>query len=228
MKMRIIMALLMLVLLSGCVSDKSQTEYPTESSQLETTVDAEAEVLDASATILPLPDFTMETLDASTVNVSFEQENFYRDASGSIRMKMQVYSYEKFDLVDIFVLKAGDSIFLAGEAITVNMVERNDNGTVLVNGGLDEGGFDLATDDSGIYYVQGYSDMKSWYLIGETEFPVSDDFVFTDSSDLDRGTVIYDAEDLFNGVPEYGYQPQNTNIRIENGQVVAMERIYTP
>lgn len=228
MKMRIIMALLMMVLLSGCVSDNSQQEHPTESAKLETTVDAEAEVLDASATIQPLPDFTMEILDDATVNVSFEQENFYRDASGRIRMKMQVYSYEKFDLVDISMLKAGDSIFLAGEAITVNMVERNDNGTVLVNGGLDEGGFDLATDDSGIYYVQGYSDMKSWYLIGETEFPVSDDFVFTDSSDLDRGTVIYDAEDLFNGVPEHGYQPQNTNIRIENGRVVAMERIYTP
>jgi hypothetical protein len=43
-------------------------------------------------------------------------------------------------------------------------------------------------------------------------------------------TVVYDAEDLVNGVPEsiFGYQPQNTTVRIENGQVVEMNRIYTP
>jgi hypothetical protein len=104
----------------------------------------------------------------------------------------------------------------------------NEYGTVLVNGGLDAGGFDLATDDSGIYYLQGYSDMKSWNLVGEAECPVSNDFVFTDYTDLDIGSVTYSAEDLLNDVPEYGYQPQNTSIRIENGLVVTMERIYTP
>ena len=27
---------------------------------------------------------------------------------------------------------------------------------------------------------------------------------------------------------EFGYQPQNTTVRIENGQIVAMDRVYTP
>ena len=112
----------------------------------------------------------------------------------------------------------------------VNSVERNAQGTVLVNGGLDEGGFDLATDDNGIYFVHGYSDMKSWIPVGSAEFVVSDTFVFYDSADLELGTAIYDAEDLMNAIPEslFGYQPQNTTVRIENGEVAEMNRIYTP
>jgi hypothetical protein len=143
---------------------------------------------------------------------------------------MQVFSYDKFDMVDISGLKAGDTILLSGEELPVHSVERNEQGTVLVNGGLDEGGFDLATDDSGIYFVHGYSDMKTWNLVGEVEYPVSDDFVFTDSADLEQDEVTYNAEDLLDSIPgtEYGYQPQSTTIRVENGLVVAMERICTP
>ena len=51
-----------------------------------------------------------------------------------------------------------------------------------------------------------------------------------DKADLELGETVYSAADLVNGIPAdaYGYQPQNTTVRIENGYVVAMERIYTP
>ena len=217
--------LLLCALLAGCTNAGNQPEQPAVPSQTETTV-TEAAV----SVIRPLPDTTMEALNDSIVNLSFGQNDFYRDASGSVLLRMQVYSYEKFDMVDIAGLKAGDTIILSGEEINVNSVERDNYGGVLVNGGLDEGGFDLATDDEGIYYEHGYSDMKSWYLVGEAECNVADSFVFTDSSDLEVGTRTYTAEDFMNGnaVFDYGYLPQSTTVRIENGQIVAMERIYTP
>ena len=223
MNMRTFGIVILCILLMGCAKVKNQQEQPAETAPAQTVA---AEQMNIEA----LPDTTMESLDDGIVNVSVEQNGFYRDAAGNFVLRMQVYSYDKFDMVDIAALKAGDTIMISGEKIAVNSVERKDNGSVLINGGLEEGGFDLATDDSGIYFVQGYSDMKSWNLLGEVEYPVSDAFVFTDSADLDRGEITYAAADLAENIPayEYGYQPQNTTVRMENGQIVAMNRIYTP
>lgn len=226
MKIPIFSILVLCMILTGCANAKNLPEQNTEPVPVET----QTEAADTAAVIRPLPDTTMEAMKDSVLNISFEQGDFYRDDSGTILLRMQIYSYDKFDMVDISAMEAGDTILLSGEEIPVNSVERNDYGTVLVNGGLDAGGFDLATDDSGIYYVQGYSDMKSWYLAGEAECPVSGDFIFTDSADLEKEEATYSAESLLDSipVPEYGYQPQNTTVRMEAGLVVEMERIYTP
>lgn len=226
MKLRIFIILLLCILLSGCRRSGTKPEQTTVAVPVETKI----EKTTAVAVIRPLPDTTMNSLDNSVLNISFMQNDFYQNESGEMKLRMQIYSYEKFDLLDISDLKAGDTIILSGEEILVKFVERNDYGTVLINGGLDEGGFDLATDDSGIYFVHGYSDVKSWMPVADAEFVVSETFVFHDSANLELDTVVYDAEDLVNGVPEsiFGYQPQNTTVRIENGQVVEMNRIYTP
>ena len=223
MKNRIVAFLMLCVVLAGCANSKNQPEQPAEPVQMETLVE-EASV------IRPLPETVMEALENSTVNVAFTQADFSVNEAGNIILRMNIYAYDKFDMVDISSLKNGDMILLSGEEVLVNTVERNDYGTVLVNGGLDEGGFDLETDDNGIYYVQGYSDMKSWYLAGEGEYPLSDDFFFTDNADLDLGTLTYNTQELLDGVPDanIGYQPQNTTVRIENGQIVEMVRIYMP
>ena len=226
MKLKILTIVMLCAILAGCTSSGSKPEQPAEPTAVET----KAEETVAAAVIRPLPDTTMEALENSVLNISFTQNDLYQDESGKTILRMQIYTYEKFDMVDISRLKAGDIFLHSGEEIPVESVERNAHGTVLVNGGLDEGGFDLATDDSGIYYVHGYSDMKSWIPVGIAEFVISETFVFNDSADLELGTAVYDAEDLVNGVPEsiFGYQPQNTTVRIENGQVVEMNRIYTP
>lgn len=218
MKLRIFAFVMLCILLTGCAADQQPAE----------TVPVEAEA--AAAVIQPLPDTTMEALEDSIVHISFGQDDFYQDASGSVFLRMQVYTYDKFDMVDISGLKAGDTILLSDGAIQVTSVERNDYGTVLINGGLEEGGLDLATDDSGTYFVHGYSDMKSWYPVGQAECPVSEAFIFTDGADLEQGEVTYNADNLLDSIPApaYGYQPQNTTVRLENGQVAEMNRMYTP
>lgn len=226
MKLHILTILLICIFLSGCRNAETKPEQTTEFAVVET----EAEETVAAAVIRPLPDTTMKELENSVLNISLEQNACLQSESGKIYLRMQIYTYEKFDLVDISGMKSGDIILLSGEEIPVKSVERNDQGTILVNGGLDEGGFDLATDENGVYFVHGYSDMKTWHPVGDVEFVVSDTFVFYDSADMERGTVIYDAKDLLDAVPEaaFGYQPQNTTVRIENGQVAEMNRIYTP
>lgn len=228
MKLRVLIIALLCMFLCACASPVDRQEQTEASIQVETT--QEATTPEETAVIHPLPDTTMETLENSIVNISFEEGGFYRDESGRVFLRMKIYSYDKFDMVDISGLKPGNAVILSSEKLTVRSVDRNDYGTVLVNGGLDEGGFDLATDDSGIYYAHGYSDMKSWNLVGEAEYPVSEEFVFTDSADPELGEMNYTAANLADSIPApaFGYQPQNTMVRIENGWVVAMNRIYTP
>lgn len=108
-------------------------------------------------------------------------------------------------------------------------VERNDNGSILINGGLDEGGFDLITDDSGCFYECGYNDAKNWYEIGEASIAVSSDFVCYDTSDLEKGEILYNPDSFqTSGIANYGFTPYNTTIRVENNQIVEMYRVYTP
>ena len=225
MKIRYITILLLCAMLTGCADAHKQSEQHAA-----TVPEVTAEAETVAAVIRPLPDAAMESLDNCILNISFEQNDFYQDESGNICLRMRIYTYDKYDMVDISALKTGDTILLSGEEILVSTVERNEYGTVLVNGGLDEGGFDLATDDDGVYYVHGYSDMKSWYLVGETKCEISDVFALKDSSNLDLGTVTYKAEDFLqeNTMPDFGFFPQNTTARIDNGRLVEMNRIYTP
>ena len=230
MKKVISLMLLACVLLSGCgtAAEPPASELPaTKPAHTETTSALETEGV---RVIQPLPDDTMDNLSDSIVNISFGEGDFYRADSGKAMLKFQVYTYDKYDLVDISMLQAGDILKTCDGEVVVVTAQVDAFGAILINGGLDNGGLNLATNDSGIYYIQGYSDLKSWYPAGKTELPVSDSFEFTDYADRDKGTVVLDAAAFLNDDPgiDYRYQPHDTVIRIENGQIVAMERSYTP
>ena len=102
------------------------------------------------------------------------------------------------------------------------------NNAIWINGGLDEGGYELRSDDETTYYLMDYSDMLYYYEIGEIKVPVSEDFVYTDASDLEGGEVSYSIDDLLEGNADYDFVPQNTQLVIFEGKVSFMERIYTP
>ena len=106
---------------------------------------------------------------------------------------------------------------------------RRENGTILINGGLDENGFDLITDETGVFYACGYSDTKSWYEIGEATIRVSADFMYYDTSDPEKGEILYyPGSFLIGEVTDYNFTPYNTMIRVENGQIIEMHRVYIP
>ena len=225
MKKVISLMVLACVLLAGCgAAAEPPTTKPAH------TEDTSTRETEGARIIQPLPDGTMEALSDSIVSVSFGEGDFYRTGSGETMLKIQIYTYDKYDLVDISMLQPGDILKTCNGEVVVESTQVNEFGTILINGGLDNGGLNLVTNDSGIYYAQGYSDLKSWYLAGEAEFPVSDSFEFTDYADRDKGTVVLRAADFLNKNPgiDYHYQPSDTVVRIENGQIVAMERSYTP
>ena len=181
-------------------------------------------------TILPLPvSIDMNQLDNCTVAISLEKGDAYVDDTGAMQMDVTVYTYDWYDMVDMAELKEGDIIIIRGQEIPVTSIERNERG-ILINGGLDNGGYDFATDDTTVWYECGYSDAKSYYALGDATIRVSADMNFYDSSDLDKGEVMYYPGDFLTdkaGIV-YHFVPDNTKIVIENGKIIEMYRSYIP
>lgn len=54
-----------------------------------------------------------------------------------------------FDLVDISLLNVGSIIAINKEQTEISSIEINELGTVIINGGLDVGGYELITNEDG-------------------------------------------------------------------------------
>ena len=184
---------------------------------------------DPAQKISPLPDATMENLTDAILSVSLAEGDAYVDETGKMQMDLKIYSYDCYDMVDISNLKVGDTLVKHSGKVQVTSIEQNDAGTVYINGGLDNGGFDLVTDDCGVFYEMGYNDHKNWYQVGEATIRVSADFKGSDCADPELGeVVIYPGDFLVEAVTNYDFTPYNTTIRIEGGQIVEMNRRYIP
>lgn len=213
-----------------------------ESQQISETHEEQSTVVDESkkgttiegtgTTVLtPLP-VTIDITDLKNCKlaISLEKGDFYIDKPDTIKMDVTVFAYDLYDLADISHVKEGDSILRGKNEILISSIERRENGPILINGGLDNGGFELYNDENTVYYERGYSDIKQYYEIGKVSLLVSPDFVFNDASNLDNNLVVYDAEDFLNDATgiDYHFNPNNTSIVIENGYVMNMTRVYTP
>ena len=194
-------------------------EEETAETEVETTV------------ISPLPStIDMTALDNCTLAVSFEEGDAYVDDTGAMQLKVTVYDYELFDMIDIANLKEGDTIMIQGNEVVVETMETLESGLIFINGGMDNNGYDLWHNESGVYFEHWYNNAKAYYPVGEATIKVSTEFNFIDSSDLEKEPVTYYPGDFLTsdaGIT-YGFNPNNTNIVIADGKVVEMTRIYTP
>ena len=233
---------MMAVSLIGCgqsadatVKEQNRTEYSSEienaKKETEKQETESEETKEAFRTIFPLAtDIDMNQLENCIVAVSFEDGDVYVDDTGALQIHVKVYTYDMYDMVDISLLEEGDVLRMNQQEVLVETLERTETGLVFINGGLDNGGYELITTDNGTYFETGYSDKKSYYEVGEVTIRVSPDFVFTDSSDLDKGEVTYYPGDFLTSDAGilYHFIPDNTSILIEDGMVTAMYRVYMP
>lgn len=133
-------------------------------------------------------------------------------------------------MVDIATLKVGDTIVLRGESIAVTELTEDETGTLLINGGMDNGGYSLIAGDDSVYFAVDCDDVKLYYTLGEVTLPVSENFKFEDSYDKENPSQLHDSGDFLTddaGII-YDFVPGNTTITVENGYVVTMTRCYIP
>lgn len=200
-------------------SEADTTEAPDD------TADAEAE---ADGRVKPLPDtLDVSDLTDAMVAASFD-ENAVEEKEGRTYLTLQVYDYDRYDMVDISTLAEGDIFVAGGKDMTVDSVER-DGGFVLINGGLEKGGVTLTTNDDGVYYEVGMDDAKCYREKGEATLELSDAFTLTDDSDRSHPGQTYGAEKLAAlaaGMP--GFTANNTTVTIAEGKIVSISRSFMP
>lgn len=147
---------------------------------------------------------------------------------------MTVWEQELFDAVSITGLKEGDVIVVRGNDVSVATVEQAD-GVVHINGGLENGGITMAPSESGGTFYESGSELTEYDVrytsVAQMALPVNgDEFVYRDSSDLEKGEVTYVAGDLLTmkDSVDFGCTAMNGTAHIVNNQVVEIIRVYMP
>ena len=234
--MYLVCGVILCISLNGCGAQKETVNEGTNNNtnnntqKVEDSAETEEDTNESSVIVSPLPDYIdINNLDDCTVAVSLEHGDAYVDDTGAMQMDVTVYTYDLYDMVDMAALKEGDTIIIRGQEIAVTSLERKENG-LYINGGLEQNGYEFRTDDTTVWYESGYSDVKAYYELGKTTIRVSADMNFYDSSDLDKGEIMYYPGDFLTdkaGIV-YHFVPYNTSIVIEDGKIIEMYRIYMP
>lgn len=211
-KILVFFAVLLMSVVTGCAKNEEITEESVQES-----------------VVMPLPaTVDMDNLNDCMLAVSLDEDDAFFKEDGNAQMKVKVWTYDLYDMVDISMLAEGSVIQIRGEDVEVSSVEVTDN-EVLINGGLDNGGYELRTDEGTVYYEIGYSDQLFYYEVGEAVLPVAEEFVFIDAADLDKGELSYSFEELQNNEEiTFDFRANNTKLVIEEGKITVMERVYTP
>lgn len=146
-------------------------------------------------------------------------------------LSFEVFTVDCYDIVDINKLAVGDTIVIDGERLQVRSIERGSD--VLINGGMDEGGYNLrAYDEDNCYKVAEYDDYPTWTDHGGATLPLAEDVVFTDSSDIERDPVTVTGADAvakaIAASEDEFFDEYCATVTVEGGAVVAIDRVFTP
>ena len=126
-------------LFAGCSSLESQKAFETEPERAELVTEV-TETISTTATteqaasaskIYPLPDTTMDNLSDTILSISLEEGEAYVDDTGKMQMDVTIYSYDKYDMVDISMLKVGDILVTHAGEVEITALERKETGTIL-------------------------------------------------------------------------------------------------
>ena len=173
------------------------------------------------------PEIDIEALADGEYPAAFEPADL---ADGALTFT--VYWEDTFDVVEISQLAPGNSLFVDDTLVDVETVEEDD-GDLLINGGLDEGGVTLrAYDEDNVWRAVLENDLHTYFNWGETTLPLADDVTFADSWDIEKDPVtVTGAEavaEAITGTDMDAFIPDNTTVRVADGQIVEIVRVYMP
>ena len=143
-----------------------------------------------------------------------------------------VYWEDTFDVVEISQLAPGDTLYVGDTVVDVETVEQDD-GDLLINGGLDNGGVTLRPyDEDNCWKAVLEDDLHTYFNWGEATLPLSEDVTFTDGWDIEKDPVtVTGAEavaEAITGAEMDAFIPENTTVRVEDGRIVEIVRVYMP
>lgn len=154
------------------------------------------------------------------------------EADGQVTIKTEIYTEDSYDIVDINQMSEGDVIYVQGQLMPVNSVEKTASGILEVNGGIENMGSAFrALDESNCFVFAGMDMDRSYTRHGVTSFKVSDNVKFMDHYDPTEEKV-YTGTDAVSAIKEACEKTYlncyNCSIMVENGEIIEVKRIYTP
>ena len=219
-------------------SETSEAPQEAEKEQQTDAVQADTEAAPAAegAHIAPIPSaFDPMNLADCMFNISFTNDDIVLNDEGTLVLHLTVWEQELFDMVDIAMLKVGDTITVRGEDISVDSVERTADNVVHINAGAENGGVTLVPEESGGVFHESTAEVSEYdavyTAVAQLTLPVdADQFVYTDTSDPEGDAETYFAGDLLvmKDTVDFSCAAMNGVAHIVNNQVMEITRSYMP
>lgn len=191
------------------------------------TVEANGKV---SHCIAPLSSgIDVNNLQDCTVAASFSADDF-RWMGGNLCVN--IYTEDLYDAVEVANLQPGDTIVYQSEPLIVSAKKELNNG-IEINGGVENGGCLLESEDGGTYSARLMDDHSVYTLLGKKEIPLSDSFMLIDCGeqpDDPVDTIRTNQKRYIENLPAHrqNFMPVNTKIVIENGVIKSIARRWIP
>lgn len=179
----------------------------------------------------PLPStMSVDDLDNASFAAGFDAKGVYLNDDGAMVIDLTVYDYELYDIVDVSTLKVGDTIVINGQNVVISSIEEA-NGLIAINGGLEEGGYWLGTDDESSAYYEVLEDAAKRYVsVGKITLPVGQDFVFVDNADPEKPDQKMLAGDFIQEIPKTDevFSPNAVTVTVKDGFITNVDRRFVP
>ena len=154
-----------------------------------------------------------------------------KKADDGITADFELYTMDIYDAVEMTTLKPGDTIIVDSEPILVESIE--DNGSIVINGGIENGGAEFTSNGGGTFRYFGFDDYATYTDRGKVNLTINKDTVIMDYSDPENAEGIQINPEEFmdfvnNPANNTSFTYGNTTIRTEGGKLVEITRKYVP
>ena len=171
----------------------------------------------------------LDTTDG-TYSVAFDRDDLKDGTLSNVR----IFTEDVYDIVEVAQMKVGDTFEAEGNTITIESLETDEYGDILINGGFEEeGGYTLTThEDTNGLTTTGWDDFCTYTERDTVTLELAENVTFNDSWDIEKEPVTAEGiEAVTNAIltSENGdFYEHNAKLVIEDGKVVEINRRYVP
>lgn len=180
----------------------------------------------------------VQTIDVNdlpdgTYAIAFNPGDVFNGASGTFINATHIFTMDVYDGAEVNALTTGDTLMVENEAYSVVTVG-NEDGAITINpDDEDQAPIALIPLDEECYEYRLFleDDAATYTEAGMTTLVLDDTAVYNDSADLDKEPIIANGDDIANAITtseDTYFNEYNTTVRVENGKVVEINRIYVP
>lgn len=182
--------------------------------------------------ITPNPcDVNVENIENGIYHAYIDNYGINEEDDG-FTIRAEIFTEDSYDIVDINRMAEGDVIYINGSLLPVKTIEQTESGILNINGGVENNGSALiAVDESNCFVYAGMDMERSYTRKGITTLAVNDDVKLVDKSNP-LGEKEYTGSDAVSAlkemVEEFPLTRYNCTIMVENGEIIEINRLYTP